>query len=441
MISRAPRLTQDVVHRAVMRGEPTTLRDGHGLLLVIAKREAKWIHEYRLRGRDPCSGRRHNRKQLVLERYTPAFRLAEARAENAAVHARVLAGHDVLAEQREARRDTLAQRHAPDALTMGDLVRRFTALRQGDWRPQTRKAFSGDLRDIVAGLGSLRVAEITRTHLTTFLLDFVAAQQRTGRRGTRAQRIRMLLSSLFLYALDEGIVTTTPAIRLKLPSSSRTRTRERVLDAGEITSTWRALDRLATPTTLALQLSLVTGARIGAVCAADAAELSVDGKLDGTSDGKPVWRIPGTVGRKAKATQTMPLSALAVALWRRALAWPGRNPDGPVFPGRTTGRSLQQNSVTCAWRRWHYTGLLPAGTTPHDLRRSARSWWSGLPHGQPRDILERLLGHSVGHRVERTYDRSLYLPQQRAVADAWAAWLQQTTAGPATVEQLMRRRA
>jgi integrase len=250
----------------------------------------------------------------------------------------------------------------------------------------------------------------------------------------------MLLSALFLHAIDQEIITNTPAVRLKLPLSVLVQARTRVLDAAEIVTTWQALERLATPCALALQLSLVTGARIGAVCAAAEAELSLDGRLDGTSDARPVWRIPGIAGRKAKTMQTVPLAPLAVTLWCRALSWPGRNPGDPVFPGRATGKPLWANSVNWAWRRACETGLLPLDTTPHDLRRTARSWWSGLPHGQGRDILERLLGHTVGSKVERVYDHSLYLPQQRAVADAWAVWLHEATAGPDTVLRLPQQR-
>jgi integrase len=70
-------------------------------------------------------------------------------------------------------------------------------------------------------------------------------------------------------------------------------------------------------------------------------------------------------------------------------------------------------------------GILPPDCTPHDLRRTARSWWSNLEHGQSRDVMERLLGHAVGGKVERIYDRSLHLPAQRKVADAWGEWLSQ----------------
>jgi integrase len=437
---RAGRLTQDAAYRAVARGEPCTLRDEEGLLLVIGKRKRAWFHEYRLPGRDPASGKRRLKKLLLLGNYGPAFRLADARRENAAARARVAAGHDVLAERRAERSATLAA--AADNMTMSGLIRSYVALRSDPWRPQTRRAFAADLGVIEAALGAVPVAAVTRARLSAFLQNFIAEQQQRGRRGTRVERVRMLIGSLFGHAIELDLIAATPAVRLRLPASARVAERERVLNADELAATWRTLEQLATPAALALQLSLVTGARIGAVALAAEGELVLNGRLDGDTDGKPVWRIPGTAGRKAKTTQVLPLSPLAVTLWRRALAWPGRSAGDPAFPGKPGKRPLQPITVSDAWKRWRRAGLVPAGTVAHDLRRSARSWWSGLDHGQSRDTLERLLGHAVGGKVERIYDRARYVPQQRTVADAWAHKLIAITAGPAPVLSLpLRRRA
>jgi integrase len=445
MVERtARRLTQDVVHRAVTRGNPCTLRDGQGLLLIVGRRKAGWYHEYRLPGTDPATGRRRHKKLMLLASYGPAFRLAEGRCANAEAQARTAAGRDALGERRTERRANLARLIGDPAegMTVRELIRNFVALRSDGWRPKTQAAFAGDLRLIEAALGALPVRDVSRAQLARFLQEFVTSQRASGRKGTRAERLRALLGSLFGYAIELDVIAATPAVRLRLPANSRVAERERVLSAEEITATWRALDGFAVPSALALQLSLVTGARIGAVALATEAELELGGRLDGDTDGRPVWRLPGAAGRKARDLQIVPLSPLAVTLWRRALAWPGRNAGDPVFPGKGTGRPLSANSVSAAWRVWCRGGLLPPGAKAHDLRRTARSWWSGLKHGQDRDTLERLLGHAVGGKMQRIYDRSLYLPQQRAVADAWAAKLIELTSAPAPVLPLpVRRRA
>jgi integrase len=73
-----------------------------------------------------------------------------------------------------------------------------------------------------------------------------------------------------------------------------------------------------------------------------------------------------------------------------------------VFAGRDGGpmagisekkASLEQRSGTSGW-------------SIHDCRRTARSLLSQA--GISRDISERILGHVVGSKIERTYDRHDY---------------------------------
>jgi integrase len=61
--------------------------------------------------------------------------------------------------------------------------------------------------------------------------------------------------------------------------------------------------------------------------------------------------------------------------------------------------------------------------TPHDLRRTARSYWSEKLD-VPWDLAERLLGHALP-KIARTYDRGTYMEQRRAALEKWAAYLTQ----------------
>jgi hypothetical protein len=205
------RLTQDVVHRAVMRGTPCTLRDEHGLLLKISPRKRGWYRQYRLPGRDPATGKRRAPKLFFLGAYGPDFRLAEARRENTKVDVRLKEGHDPLAERHAAVAIQLAR---TDAMTVSSLVASFVADRSDRWRPNTMKAFAADLARIKSALGSLRVADVTRARLALFLQDFVAAQHERNHRGTRAERLRGLFGSLFGYAIELDLIAASPAIKL-----------------------------------------------------------------------------------------------------------------------------------------------------------------------------------------------------------------------------------
>lgn len=75
--------------------------------------------------------------------------------------------------------------------------------------------------------------------------------------------------------------------------------------------------------------------------------------------------------------------------------------------------------------------LMP-GVAPfrlHDLRRTARGLLSRA--GVERTIAERLIGHSVGDHVERTYDTYGYWPERVKAAEALADLVERIVAGTA----------
>ena len=399
-----------------------TLRDGAGLSLVIGAESASWYFEYRLAGVHPETGERWPNRKLPLGRLAAEFHLADARKAAAQARAKVAQGNDPMVQLRTAIAEN-QQEVAEAELTVSVLLDRFKAKRGKTWRRASVSAFDSDAREIRAALGQRPIAQVTRKELARFVRGFFDAQEEKGRIGTRANRIAKLLGQLFGYAVEQEWIDVTPTQRLPKPAPEASR--ERALDAAELAAAWRALDDTRRPAGLALMISLATGQRYGAVTLARAAELDLDGRLAPDSDGRPVWRIPGDEGRKSDEPRVVPLSALAVNLWRQALLWPGRRPDAEfVFPG---GRHVQRKAVApmhpCVvsrvWIDLRKTGKVPADAVAHDLRRTARTWWSGLPHGEGRETMERLLGHVIGSKVERTYDRALHLPPQRRVADAW----------------------
>lgn len=290
-------------------------------------------------------------------------------------------------------------------------------------------------------MGALPVHKVTRKALAGFLRDFVDEQVAEGRRGTRAERLRMMLGSLFLFAVERDWIEMSPAQRLPLPAQSTARSR--TLSAAEILVAWRSLSEpqlgIGEGLRLLLKLSLATGQRIGAVALAREADLDLDGQDDpDLADAGPRWTIRGVAGAKADHDRVLPLSPLAVELFRQALGLPGRQDGRHVFRGKKADAGLTQASISRAWATLRKADKVPAGTTAHDLRRTARTWWPDLSHGQEERVLERILGHAVGTKVSRVYDRALWLPQQRAVLNSWGCKLATITGGGAKVVGLPR---
>jgi integrase len=117
----------------------------------------------------------------------------------------------------------------------------------------------------------------------------------------------MLLGSLFKFALDEELIDLSPAQRLPIPAKSEDR--ERTLDAKEIAVAWAALSTtqpsIERGVTIALQLSLVLGQRIGAAAGAREVDLDLVGTADPELvDSGPRWRIRGESGTKARQDRT-----------------------------------------------------------------------------------------------------------------------------------------
>lgn len=426
-------------------GSKVVLRDHRvrGLYLSIRAQSATWFFEFKLPGRNPETGDRWRTTTLKLGRLTKDFHLEEARKAALVAKGKVAAGIDPAAEKQTALTAQLADTAAA-VRTVQTLVDAFKATRSPGWRPKTLKAFEGDLRTITAALGVLPVHKVTRRALAGFLRDFVDGQVAAGHRGTRAERLRMLLGSLFLFAVERDWIEVSPAQRLPLPAQSTPRSR--TLTAQEILGAWRALSEpqlgIGEGLRLLLKLSLATGQRIGAVALAREPDLDLDGQDDpDLADAGARWTIRGVAGAKAEHDRVLPLSPLAVGLFRQALALPGRQAGGPVFRGKKAGAALSQPSISRAWARLREAGKVPAGTTPHDLRRTARTWWPDLNHGQEERILERILGHAVGTKVSRVYDRALWLPQQRAVLDVWGRKLGAITSGGAKVTPIEAARA
>jgi len=414
-----------------------------GLDLYLAPDKATWRLDYRLPGVNPETGKRWPGGPRKLGALRPDFHLAEAIALARAWRVKIDQGIDPAAEQRIALVTQLAETAAA-VRTVSALVDAYKAVRSPRWRPATAKAFGVDLKTIVDDLGTMPVHKVTRKMLASFLRRFVDDQVAQGLRGTRAERLRMLLGSLLLFAVERDWIEVSPAQRLPLPA--RSTARDRTLTAEEIHTAWGALSGphrgIGEGLRLLLKLSLVTGQRIGAVALAREVDLDLDGLDDpDLADSGPRWLIRGVAGAKSDNDRVLPLSPLAVKLFREAIALPGRKSGGFVFRGKKADAALSQQSISRAWGLLRNDGKVPADTTPHDLRRTARTWWPELAHGQEEHVLERILGHVVGSQTKRAYDRALWLPQQRKVLDAWGRKIETITSGGAKVVGLTREQA
>lgn len=89
-----------------------------------------------------------------------------------------------------------------------------------------------------------------------------------------------------------------------------------------------------------------------------------------------------------------------------------------VFPSdRRDDRPMSENAVLYLIGRMGYKGRM----TGHGFRTVASTWANENGHNP--DAIERQLAHSPNDKVRAVYNRAEYMPERRALLQAWADWL------------------
>jgi integrase len=209
------------------------------------------------------------------------------------------------------------------------------------------------------------------------------------------------------WALDSGEIEVNPAMGISEPS--REHSRDRVLTDDEIVAFWRGLEgaRMDAVTRQALRFMLVTGQRLGEVCAMRWEQVN------------GVWTIPAEIAKNGIAHR-VPLSGLALSILEQAKTI---STGAVVFPSPRGDRAMSPTALSHALRKnLEQIGL--ADVHPHDLRRTAASHMTMLGHN--RLVVSKVLNHVEGG-VTAVYDRHGYDGEKKAALDAWAAKLEMLT--------------
>jgi integrase len=372
----------------------------------------------------------------------PVVTLARARQETLRLRQAVLDGKDPF----DAR---AAGRGRPSLKTLGEtFVTRYAKPKKRSWEEDERKL----IRDVYPVLGSYRADLVTKGDVVE-LLDTICD------RGApiAANRTLALVRKLFSWAVAEGYIDANPATGI--PMRARENVRRRVLDEEELKLFWRALDGpgFDDVTADALRLQLLLGARIREVTGMARAELSLNADV-------PVWTLPATRAKGGREV-TRPLPPMALAIIKRRLealredpqrgaaaaARSGKAPRPPEPPyvfasPADKGQPITSRAPTRALHRAGELGRIMTlrsdkpgklsradrialwaekGFTPHDLRRTCRTFWAKA--GIPETVAKKILGH-VPPRSDVTasvYDQHTYLPE---MMEALARWERQLLA-------------
>jgi len=370
------RLTAKAIENLKPAAERREIPDSgcRGLYAVVQPTGRKtWAVRYRFGGKT---------RKLTLD---PTFTLAAAREAATAALREVEQGHDPAALKFAAQ--ATAVDRAKD--TVDRLAAQFIEehakrkTRQNSWR-QTVHVFD----DIVLSAWSGRVVhEIQRRDIRE-LVKHVATS-----RPVMANRTLAALSKFFAWLCEEDIILASPCVGVKPPANEEPR--ERALDDGEVRRLWLACEVIGAPAGAYIKLLLLTGARVSEIAEAKWSEVRGD-VLE-----FPIRRM------KAKRPHIVPLSTQAAAIIESL----------PRIGDYVFGRS----PVSHLNRIKQELGELMGDMEPWQLRDVRRTVRTGMGRlGIDDSIAERVIAHSVGGVIMKTYNTYNYLPEMRAALQKWA---------------------
>jgi len=415
-------LTVEIVRRWKVPPARVTVTDStiRGLYLIREPSGLKrWVLRYKVEKRT---------HRFALGRYGETegtLSLDRARALAADWREKIRRGiypHETVERERELHKLERATRNAaPTLADLADLFRR-KYLEKQTRRPDHRLISFN--RWIIPELGAVKLADIRRRHLNA-ALDKVA----DAGHSVAAYGLARLLGQMFRFAVDEELIESTPAERLRKGTAHTPG--DRVLNDDEIRTVWAAMDRdlpMSHPLCLAVRALLLTGARAGEFCAAKWTDVQLDGDM-------PNWTIPSTA-TKTGQPHNVPLSKGAVAVFRRLkeLAESGDY----VLPGKKAGH-VEAHALATALRRCHEAeafGEMPSFGA-HDLRRTMRTGLARI--GVAADLAERVIGHKPRNVLITTYDLYDRMAERRKALNDWDAEVRRILAGKAKVTTMRKR--
>ena len=360
-----------------------------------------WLVQYRV-------GLQQRRESLGDVR---KVKLEDARKAAQQRFAQAHLGIDPAAERAKAKTAAAAA-----ALTLGAVADRYLAVKEGVLRPST---FTAARRYFTVHWRPLRdrpLDSIKRADVAALLHDLTREHGRFA-----AARARNYLSSLFSWAMREGLAEANPTISTNDPSDGA-QPRERVLTDSELKAAWVAcrddsFGRI-------VKLLILLGCRREEIGGLRWDEVDFDAG---------VITVAGTRTKNGR-TLTLPLSASALEILR---VQPRRDGRAFVFGKNESAGFSGWSARTVDLRaRIMAAGGKPPDWRLHDLRRTMRTGLGRL--GVPPHIAELAIGHAQ-RGIKAVYDRYQY---ESEIAVALARWAEHVTAivagSPSKVVPMLR---
>lgn len=359
---------------------PQKFFDGAGLFLFVSPKGAKvWRLAYRVNGK----------AQTATIGPYPLIGLAEARKKRDEIKLKLLAG------------EPLAKR-AKRSLTLSEACGEYWGGRDDLSASYLANAKRALEMHVEPKLGAVPVAELTREQVLDALKVMDAAKLYEYVRKTR-----MWLSQVLDWAVENGHAETNVAATIKADKAFGKAPVEHFA-AVSLPEVPALMERIA----LEGEIQSVLACRLLALTWTRTVELRM---MEWSEIHGDQWVIPA--GKmKRRREHVVPLTVQAMEIIENMRA---RSRGSPyVFPGdHRIERPMSENAILYLLHRCGYKGRM----TGHGFRSVASTWANDAGHNP--DAIERQLAHVPADMTRAAYNRAAYLPQRRAMLQAWADWL------------------
>jgi integrase len=313
---------------------------------------------------------------------------ARKRARNAL--SKVHLGHDPQLEKGETRTQA--------AITLASIAERYLEVRAANrLKPKTLAEVTRSLRYHWKPLHCLPLAKVARVNIAGELGRIAKEHGPIA-----ANRSRAYLSTLYAWAIGEGLADANPVIGTN--KSGEEVSRDRVLDDGELRLVWSCVGD--GDYGVIVRLLILLGQRREEVAAMRWSELDLDKRL---------WRLGGERTKNA-LPHDVPLPGTAIDL----LAAHGRRAGRDLVFGEGTGPFQGWSKAKSALDNRLQAAGMAAPWRLHDLRRTVATCMADL--GVQPHIVEAILNHISGHKagVAGVYNRSTYATEKREALTLWS---------------------
>lgn len=382
-----PRPKYKLPSTGLVNKDPGKYSDGGGLWYhKRADGGAQWFLRYTIFGR---------RREMGLGSF-PAVSLGEARQEAEKWQTVVRQGRDAIKERERQRRAA-----EQNLNVLQDIARDAFESRKAELKGDGKAGrwFSPLELHVLPKLGKMPVSQIDQKDIRDTLSPIWHTKASTAAKAMN--RLAICLRHAAALGLDVDLQAPDKAKAL-LGKQRHKPTNIPALRWQETPAFYQSLGE--TVTELALRLLILTATR-----SLPLRFLHID-QLDGDT-----WTIPAEAmkGRRdATAAFRVPLSLEAQTVVKLAMR---HERDGYLFP------SVRKGVISDATMS-RYMERRNMAERPHGFRSSFRDWVAENTN-TPHDVAETALAHVTGGSVERSYKRTDYLDQRRALMERWASHL------------------